>query len=161
MTIRYLISCLLDCQIGEYSNGSLVIQNEAELKGIKPSECGQVCLICLATEPSSYTYIHGNFIIIGLFSLHKTQSITSFQCGDYRGQSSSTVALLAFLQVIQMLSPKGKIVEGGKFLVPRVGALVLDDCYSPLKVSSLLSDVFTRKTTFTDNFMNEVSLRTS
>ncbi|XP_076469617.1 uncharacterized protein LOC143299956 [Babylonia areolata] len=135
-------------KIGEHSNGSLVFNLTSHLTSIPRSECGTDCEQCKRSDAIRFTYQPGDILLLGLYSISSPSDSSSFVCGDYRRQSSSVAALLAFLHSTETLAAQ----TGG----PRFGALVLDDCYNKLTASALMADLFSGKTMLHDPLSGEV-----
>ncbi|XP_070192200.1 uncharacterized protein [Littorina saxatilis] len=128
-------------KIGEYCNGSLTIEPNSGMGSVLSSECGIDCQECKESDVIHYAYRPGDVIILGLYSISSPGA--KFSCGEYRNQSSSVAALLAFLHTVETMN-------SGPANGKRFGALVLDDCYNKLTASALMSDLFSGKTTLTD-----------
>lgn len=142
-------------QIGEYSNSSLSFQPNADLSSVPRSECGTDCPECRQSDVIRYVYRPGDVILLGLYSVRSPGPGVGFSCGDYRGQSSTVAALLAFLRTINMLTSQSG--DGSRPAGVKFGALVLDDCYNKLTASALITELFSGKTTLTDPVTKEVS----
>ncbi|XP_025107304.1 uncharacterized protein LOC112572022 [Pomacea canaliculata] len=141
-------------KIGEYTNGSVSIDASADFTNVGSSECRTSCTQCRRSDTSVFYHQPGDLLLLGLYSIHKPESPTSFRCGQYRGQSSSVVALEAFLQTLQALAADEGHQPGVAY--PRVGGLVLDDCYNSLTAVSLLSGLFSKKINLTSSSTGEV-----
>lgn len=143
-------------KIGEYRNGSLSIQPESALANVPQSECGAECSVCLIKERFNYVYYPGDHIILGLYSLREPEAEDSFECSMlYRNQGSTVAAFLAFMSTLDALKlangSGGSSAYHSAGTYPSVGALLLDDCYNRLTVSSLLVDLFSGISNLTDS----------
>lgn len=111
-------------KIAEFRNDRIVpvnSSNEALIHDVMPSICGASCPVCLDVTALRYSYIDGDSLILGLFSLHETNPDDPFRCGEVRFSSYDIINLEAFLHRVDQLT----VDTGIKF-----GAVVFDDCYS-------------------------------
>ncbi|XP_059143222.1 uncharacterized protein LOC131930655 [Physella acuta] len=129
-------------QVGEYIMDNLSL-NTADVKmwtkdrtvsrTIPSSVCKGRCDTCLSRNVIPITYMEGDAYILGVFSAHESTIGDPFQCGAFRSLANDVVAAEGFLFAIKELREK----TGIKF-----GAIAIDDCYSPLRSTTILSDYF-------------------
>ena len=87
-------------------------------------------------------------LLLGVFSLREdgstssTDSANKYNCGAFR-ESYTPITVASFLNSITTLQEQS---IGG----PKIGGIALDDCYNPLSISYLLSELFTGRRTLTD-----------
>ncbi|KAK3786184.1 hypothetical protein RRG08_050657 [Elysia crispata] len=96
------------------------------------SGCSNVCQECHDLGSKSYEFLDGDYILLGIFSVHWKAGDMAFKCGAFRKDSDSFPAMKAFVHAV------GRLIQetGVKF-----GYLALDDCYSPLLITRMLSKI--------------------
>ena len=97
------------------------------------SQCVGRCSECSDFGQVPMVFYPGDAYILGVFSIHGTKQDHPFQCEGFRTVASDTVVLEAFLHAVHQL----RKLTGIKF-----GAIVFDDCYSPVRITSILSDYY-------------------
>nr|KAG5711388.1 hypothetical protein BaRGS_006085 [Batillaria attramentaria] len=144
-------------KIGEYRNGSITFESEADLNRVPRSECGRECTVCLIKDRLSYVHYPGDLLILGLYSLREPGSGDSFDCSTkYRSQGATTAAFLAFQRAVVKLS--AETGSGSDVAYPKLGALVLDDCYNRLTASWLLVALLSGTVKIKDDSGKEIDM---
>lgn len=129
-------------QIGSYINGQTVLDLD-KIKFVTPSGqptsllptsvCSTNCADCLSNNIVPMAFQEGDVYILGVFSIHEPVDKNPFRCGDFRNIGNDAVAAEGFLYAVNDL----RKMTGIKF-----GAIAIDDCYSPLRSTSILSQYF-------------------
>nr|KAG5699497.1 hypothetical protein BaRGS_020056 [Batillaria attramentaria] len=126
--------------VGNYSTGNLKLDISSVhmytwdgqmTRQLQTSVCMGSCPLCADNGKVPLAHLPGSAYIVGVFSVHERNSNNPFTCGDYRNVSTDVVVLEAFLHVVKQL----RASTGVNF-----GAVAFDDCYSPLHMTSVLSD---------------------
>ncbi|KAH9492976.1 hypothetical protein Btru_022802, partial [Bulinus truncatus] len=128
-------------QIGNYKSDQLII-DPRYTNILKPSQCKSQCLECMDIGHIDYLYSHGSPVLIGLFSIHLQSTTDPFACGKYRNQSLNYVETVAFMSTVMYL----RNTTGISF-----GYLIIDDCYNTLRMTKILSNIFSGAITVIDN----------
>ncbi|KAI8772001.1 metabotropic glutamate receptor, partial [Biomphalaria glabrata] len=127
-------------QIGACNNGKLSIQDNFKTI-MKPSQCKSLCPECAAIGNIDYIYSHGTPVLVGLFSIHWQSTRDRFGCGKYKNQSLNYLETVAFMSAVAYL----RETTGIQF-----GYLIMDDCYNPIRVTNLLSKIFSGEMSIVD-----------
>ena len=99
------------------------------------------CPACRLHYDLRYSYLHGDILLLGLFSIHQFGD-TPFQCGLARHDTNDAITVSAFMESIISLRKKTGTNYGG---------IAIDDCYSALNTSALLSDLFSKRMILRDH----------
>ncbi|GFO26518.1 metabotropic glutamate receptor 5 [Plakobranchus ocellatus] len=116
-------------EIGNYTGDKVQLLPQYE-RILPQAACLNVCSECHDLAAVRYRFVDGDYIILGIFSLHWKNQHEVFECGESRGDSSSFPAMVAFLNAIERL----KATTGINF-----GYFIIDDCYNSLTISRMLS----------------------
>ena len=133
-------------QIGEFDGTRLTIS--ADTKSFPTSACNQPndCSVCREHYEQRYSYLHGDVLLLGLFSLHQYGE-TPFKCGVIRHDTNDPITVSAFMESIKTLREETGIAFGG---------IAIDDCYSAFNTSAYLSDLFSKKALIVDPETSDV-----
>ncbi|XP_061187830.1 uncharacterized protein LOC133195878 [Saccostrea echinata] len=118
----------------------IVVHDESKLLELT-SECKLTCEECWNTEDIDFAYIPGDVLLLGIFSLREdgstssTDSINKYKCGAFR-DAYTPITVSSFLHSITSLQEQN-------LARTTVGGIALDDCYNPLSISYVLSELFT------------------
>ncbi|RUS75967.1 hypothetical protein EGW08_016274, partial [Elysia chlorotica] len=117
--------------IGSYTLDGVDLLPEAS--SIMPaSGCRRVCEECQDLGAKSYEFVDGDYVILGIFSVHWKGKDASFKCGEFRENSDSFPAMKAFVHAVEKLRADTGI---------RFGYVAIDDCYSPLTATRMISKI--------------------
>ena len=135
--------CLL--QIGVFDGSRLRIVTDTT--SFTTSACNRPtnCPACRLHYDLRYSYLHGDILLLGLFSIHQFGN-TPFQCGLARHDTNDAITVSAFMESILSLRKTTGINYGG---------IAIDDCYSALNTSALLSDLFSKRMMLRDHYTGE------
>ncbi|XP_046567314.1 uncharacterized protein LOC124275718 isoform X1 [Haliotis rubra] len=97
------------------------------------SICEGYCKQCVEFGTMPMVYVKGDVYLVGIFSIHSSDPDNPFRCEKFRSVSSDTIALEAFLYSVEEM----KKTTGLKF-----GAVAFDDCYSSVRLTSIISEYF-------------------
>ncbi|WAR26521.1 GRM5-like protein [Mya arenaria] len=107
---------------------------------ISESRCGATCPACVETPEVSFAFIEGDTYLLGIISAHETEADFPFQCTqDLR--SMDVLVVEAFLNTVNMSSNGAGL---------KLGALVLDDCYSSARMELILTKLMSGETLLTN-----------
>ena len=93
-----------------------------------------------------YTYLPGDVLIIGLFSIRQYGD-TPYSCGHIRRETNDIITASAFMQSVLQKRIETEI---------NFGAIAIDDCYSGMNTSAYLTELFTKQSFITDPQTNEI-----
>ncbi|KAH9508057.1 hypothetical protein Btru_052726 [Bulinus truncatus] len=99
---------------------------------VPTSVCNGQCDTCLTRGKIPIARMNGEFYIVGVFSIHD-QGDKPSQCGKFRNFSNDVFAVEGFFYAVRQLSSKTGI---------NFGAIAIDDCYSPIRATTILSSYF-------------------
>ncbi|KAL3852371.1 hypothetical protein ACJMK2_016025 [Sinanodonta woodiana] len=116
--------------LGKYSTGNLTISNRELLKDYTVSICNGNCSSCTSLPSVPFAFVDGDIYIIGVINIHETDLNDAFRCGRLRNTSYDLIAIESFLYVTEEL----RNITGIRF-----GAIVFDDCYSPARISLIIT----------------------
>ncbi|XP_036357809.1 uncharacterized protein LOC115210858 isoform X2 [Octopus sinensis] len=144
----YLVKQSIFQKVGEYfSNDTLQLESSAIKMNDNLSSFSTLTLKYSKACPESqsfnddnFVYVSGNILILGIFSLH--DSGHGFGCGDVRKPFIDTIAGEAFLFYVNKFKTISDSVK--------LGALLLDDCYNPLRAYSNITSILTGETKIKD-----------
>ncbi|XP_062589371.1 uncharacterized protein LOC134251025 [Saccostrea cucullata] len=134
-------------KLASLKNDEIVVYDESKLLELT-SECKLTCEECWNTEDIEFAYIPGDVLLLGIFSLREdgstssTDSANKYKCGAFRN-SYAPITVSSFLHSIETLQEQNLASTS-------VGGIALDDCYNPLSISYILSELFTGKRHLTD-----------
>lgn len=92
-----------------------------------------------------FAFVPGDIYILGFLSIHEYKNISPYTCGRFRKNQSGFGTLFTFLHSIKNLAA----VNGLRF-----GAIAIDDCYSPLRSSFIINEIFSGKFALIDPISN-------
>lgn len=127
-------------KLASLENGKVVVHDQTKTM-LLTSECKAQCEECWDKDTIEYAYIPGDVLLLGIFSLREdgstssTDSANKYNCGMFR-DSYTPITVSSFLHSITSLQQLTVIGQ-------KVGGIALDDCYNPLSISYLLSELFT------------------
>ncbi|XP_014774575.1 uncharacterized protein LOC106872190 [Octopus bimaculoides] len=144
----YLVKKSIFQKVGEYfSNDSLQLESSAikmndNLSSFATltSKYSKACPESLSFNDDNVVYVSGNILILGIFSLHDRGQ--GFGCGDVRKPFIDTIAGEAFLYYVNKFKTISDSVK--------LGALLLDDCYNPLRAHSNITSILSGETKIKD-----------
>ncbi|XP_052259922.1 uncharacterized protein LOC127864286 [Dreissena polymorpha] len=113
--------------------------------GYLPSNCLETCEQCFNIDDIRYSYLPGDIIILGLFSI-RAHGETAFTCGE-RDQANDIITVSAFMHSVQ----EKRNGSGIPF-----GALAIDDCYNGMNTTNFLFDLFNKRVFITDPATNAI-----
>ncbi|KAL5014216.1 hypothetical protein ScPMuIL_008486 [Solemya velum] len=117
--------------VGQYVKDALQLNTtEFPIQGPLLSVCDKTCPRCQTKTEFPYILLEGDLYLIGIFSNHEQNGEEPFQCGEFRKVAPDVIATEAFLHSLDRLGS----LTGHKF-----GALVFDDCYSPVRTNLMMS----------------------
>lgn len=131
--------------IGDFDGSHLGIVEDASSFPTSACNRPQNCPACRLHYDLRYSYLHGDILLLGLFSIHQFGS-TPFQCGLTRHDTNDAITVSAFIESILSLRKKTGINYGG---------VAIDDCYSSLNTSTLLSDLFSKRKILRDHYSDK------
>lgn len=114
--------------------------------GISSSVCKSVCSGCVDTVSMKYSYLPGDILIVGLFSIRQYGD-TPYSCGKIRRATNDIITASAFIHSVL----KKRSETGLNF-----GAVAVDDCYSGMNTTEYLLDLFTKKRFISDPETNQI-----
>ncbi|XP_045164243.2 uncharacterized protein LOC123528539 [Mercenaria mercenaria] len=120
------------------------------------SACNKDCNECQGQLDIRYSYLHGDYLILGLFSLRQYGD-TPYTCGHIRRGTNDIVTVSSFFQSV--LARRNQTNK-------TFGAIAIDDCYNGLNTSNYLAQLFSKQKTLKDpsdsnreiNFDNVISV---
>ncbi|KAH3880595.1 uncharacterized protein LOC127878558 [Dreissena polymorpha] len=107
------------------------------------SRCGESCPACVSLPDIPFAFIEGDTYILGIISIHETDKDLPFGCGQFRTQQMDVVLVEAFLHTVEAV--RNTTVNDGRKNF-RVGAIMLDDCYSYARMQLLLTKIMSGET---------------
>lgn len=113
---------------------------------IPTSTCSSVCSRCVETVNPRYSYLHGDVLILGLFSIRQYGD-TPFSCGLIRRGTNDIITVSAFMESVK----KQRQDTGINF-----GAIAFDDCYNGLNTSDYIMDLLTKQKFITNPETDEI-----
>ncbi|XP_071081755.1 uncharacterized protein [Haliotis cracherodii] len=129
--------------VGHYSSSGLefnvtsIVMNDGDRVMTGPSlprsTCKGYCKECVEFGNIPMVFVKGDIYLVGIFSIHSSDPVNPFECNQFRGVSSDTIALEAFLYSVK---------EMGKKTGLNFGAVAFDDCYSSVRLTSIISEYF-------------------
>lgn len=134
-------------------NGKVVVHDQSQL-ALLTSECKTQCEECWEKDDIKFAYIPGDVLLLGIFSLREdgstssTDSANKYNCGMFR-DSYTPITVSSFLHSITTLQQQ-------TIIGPKIGGIALDDCYNPLSISYLLSELFTGRRSLKDPNTGEI-----
>ncbi|KAK3587574.1 hypothetical protein CHS0354_004866 [Potamilus streckersoni] len=134
-------------KLGEYSKVNLTISNRELLKDYPVSVCNGNCSSCTSSPSVQFAFVDGDIYIIGVINIHETDLYDAFRCGRLRNNSYDLISIESFLYVTGEL----RNITGIDF-----GAIVFNDCYSPARISLIISQFLSGAMTLTKPNSNEV-----
>ena len=132
-------------QIGVFDGTQLTIVKDSSF--LPTSACNRPtnCPACRLHYNLRYSYLHGDILLLGLFSIHQFGN-TPFQCGLARHDTNDAITVSAFMESIISLRKSTGVNYGG---------IAIDDCYSAFNTSAFLSDLFSKKHILRDHNTGE------
>ncbi|KAK0044253.1 metabotropic glutamate receptor 5 [Biomphalaria pfeifferi] len=106
--------------------------SSGDVSTIQTSVCQNFCDKCVTKGKIPISVMPGDFYILGIFSIHD-QDDDPYQCGPFRNFSNDAIAAEGFFFAVKKLSA----LTGINF-----GAIAIDDCYSPVRATTILSSYF-------------------
>lgn len=134
----------LDQRIGNFTS-ELAYVPEQNIQNLPTSACNATCSVCQEQIDLRYSYLHGDFLIVGLFSLRQYGDST-FSCGHIRHGTSDIITVSSFLQSVRMRRNQTGI---------SFGAVAIDDCYNGFNTSHYLAELFSKRKIIRDPNTNE------
>lgn len=104
------------------------------------SACKLYCMECQEQLDLRYSYLHGDVLILGLFSLSQ-YGASPYSCGHIRRGTNDIITVSSFIQSVSVRRNQ----TGVNF-----GAIAIDDCYNGLNTSHYLTELFSKRRTITD-----------
>lgn len=111
-----------------------------------PSACVSVCSTCIDTANVRFSYLPGDVLILGLFSVRQYGD-SAFTCGHIRRGTNDIITVSSFMRSVA----RERADSSTKF-----GAIAIDDCYSGLNASDYLTDLFSKNRFIRDPQTNEI-----
>lgn len=142
------LTMFFNFQVGSYTNNTLTLDKDKinvrdpesglSLSGanLPRSTCGSSCQECIPVEDIDFSYIPGDLLILGLFSLSE-KSDGDFECGEFRSNTVSYLTFAAFEYAISVIQKKYPMLK--------FGGIAFDDCYNPLRAEYILSNFLSGK----------------
>ncbi|KAL3852698.1 hypothetical protein ACJMK2_016316 [Sinanodonta woodiana] len=125
--------------VGLFHEGEFTVISSG-IKDSRSSICKSSCPYCLAMTETKFTYISGDYLLLGLFSIHLSGD-NPYSCGQLRPDKNAIITVSAFIEAIKSMNRKHNL---------RFGGLAIDDCYSPFNISIFLSDFFSKRVLLKD-----------
>ncbi|XP_064605398.1 uncharacterized protein LOC135470406 [Liolophura sinensis] len=134
--------------VGSYTNNTLTLdknkinvrdpESGLNLSGqnLPRSTCGSSCQECIPVEDIQFSYIPGDLLLLGLFSLSE-KSDGDFECREFRSNTVSYLTFEAFEYAISVIQRKYPMLK--------FGGIAFDDCYNPLRAEYILSNFLSGK----------------
>lgn len=143
----HCISVLQD-KIGNYAiDGGFELSENVKLSDLPTSASGLDQHECLEQVNLRYSYLHGDVLLLGLFTVRNAGS-SPFQCGLIRRGVNDIITVSSFFQSV--LSRR-KETDKYKF-----GAIAIDDCYNGINTNGYLTDLFSKKRIIRDPLTGNV-----
>ncbi|KAK3585856.1 hypothetical protein CHS0354_038385 [Potamilus streckersoni] len=132
-------------QVGLFHEGKLKFRSSG-IKDSRSSICKSSCPYCLTMTETKFTFIPGDYLLLGLFSIHLSGD-NPYSCGKLRPDKNAIMTVSAFMEAIKGINKKHNL---------RFGGLAIDDCYSPFNTSIFLSDFFSKRVLLKDPMTGSV-----